>query len=97
MKNNLYIFIFKYCIYNYNKTFYFTEIKAKYEKNCIYIKTVKYKVQLESVSKIKCIYRLYYIEFDLYNMLFRYLVNRYIGIGIETAFELDITEIIYPI
>ncbi len=93
--DNLYMFISKYCICSYNKVFCFAETKTKHEKNRIYIKTAKYKAQLESVFKIKHIYRLYYIKFDLYNTLFQYLINGYIGTGIETAFESNIIETVH--
>ena len=91
------MFISKYYACSYNKVFYSTEVKMKYEKNRIYIKAVKYKAQLKSVSKIKRIYRLYYMEFDLYNTLFQHLANGYIGTGMETAFEPDIIEVVYLI
>jgi len=97
LENNLYIFISKHCIYNYNKVFCLTEVKTKHKKNCIYIKTAKYKAQLKAVSKIKHIYRLYQVDFNLYNILFRYLTNGYIGTEIETTFKSNTIETVHPI
>ncbi len=97
LKNNLYIFTSKYCSYDYNKVFCSVETKPKYKKNCIYIKTTKYKIQLESIFKIKYIYRLYYIEFDSYNALFQHLTNKYIDIKTETAFKPDTIKTVYLI
>jgi hypothetical protein len=64
------MFTSKHCACSYSKVFYSAEAKAKYKKNRTYIKTVKYKAQLEAVSKTKRIYRLYHKEFDLRNTLF---------------------------
>ncbi len=76
---NISDFYFSYCKLRCGKSFRSIETKVIYENNKIYIKVAKLEVWKEMFIFAKYIYCIYKVLFKLYNELFRYFKNGYIG------------------